>query len=287
LSHVVQETLFGSIMSNLLLVLGMSFCIRGYKTNKSIYTSFSFHNNFGTQNIILLFFFIFGNALIQFYVWNKKNNFPSFRKNDLWISSSIFFCIVCFVMYIIWIIFRIQISLHKNKEEENDEDNENNNENEIHFHKIATGLILFIVSISTSILSDYLVASIDDFSKHWNVHSSFLTIIVIPIVGNACEHTTALIMAYKNKVNVSISISFASANQIAFIVLSTIAFVSFFVKDEQFMIDVLFLKLHHFFVLLLTILFLYLILQKGQSSFLEGMLILLIYIIYASSLFFQ
>ena len=76
-----------------------------------------------------------------------------------------------------------------------------------------------ILTIFISILSEYLVEAIEPTSKDWGVPYLFIGVILIPIVGNAAEHATAVVMAYKNKMEITMGVAVGSSVQVAVFVI--------------------------------------------------------------------
>ncbi|KAI5419155.1 Vacuolar cation/proton exchanger 3, variant 3, partial [Lathyrus oleraceus] len=75
------------------------------------------------------------------------------------------------------------------------------------------GMTVFI-----ALLSEYVVDTIEDASDSWGLSVSFLSIILLPIVGNAAEHAGAIIFAFKNKLDISLGVALGSSTQIAMFV---------------------------------------------------------------------
>ena len=74
---------------------------------------------------------------------------------------------------------------------------------------------LAVVTVLISVLSEYLVASIEAAADAWGVPLTFIAVILLPIVGNASEHASAVMLARKNKMDVSLGICVGSSSQIA------------------------------------------------------------------------
>ena len=78
---------------------------------------------------------------------------------------------------------------------------------------------LALVTVLIAFLSDALVATIEEAAAGSVVSNEFLTLIVVPIIGNAAEHTSAIIFGAKDRLNISLSIAIGSASQIALFLL--------------------------------------------------------------------
>lgn len=78
----------------------------------------------------------------------------------------------------------------------------------------ATG-VLVVVTVLVAICADYLVGSIDDLVESANISKAFIGLILIPIVGNAAEHVTAVVVALRNKMDLAMGVAIGSSIQIA------------------------------------------------------------------------
>ncbi|GIL84333.1 hypothetical protein Vretimale_15946 [Volvox reticuliferus] len=80
---------------------------------------------------------------------------------------------------------------------------------------ITSMLLLATITVTVAVASEYLTASLEQFSKRSGLGEAFLGTIVLPIAGNACEHMTAVIVATKNKMDLSMSVAIGSSIQVA------------------------------------------------------------------------
>ena len=84
---------------------------------------------------------------------------------------------------------------------------------------------LAVVTVIISYLSDVLVASVSEAAKSLEISSIFLAAIIIPIIGNAAEHASAITFGYKNRLELSLAIAVGSSTQIALMVLPLLTIV--------------------------------------------------------------
>jgi Ca2+:H+ antiporter len=70
-----------------------------------------------------------------------------------------------------------------------------------------------------SFLSGYLVNAIDGASESWNMPVAFISVILLPIVGNVAEHASAIMFAMKDKLDISLGVAIGSSTQIAMFVI--------------------------------------------------------------------
>lgn len=89
---------------------------------------------------------------------------------------------------------------------------------ELHMSPYSAGAVLIVTTVLVSICADYLVESIDALVERAHISRSFIGLILIPIVGNAAEHVTAVVVAIKNKMDLAMGVAIGSSIQIALFV---------------------------------------------------------------------
>ncbi|CAI8599781.1 unnamed protein product [Vicia faba] len=140
---------------------------------------------------------------------------------ELTVESSLYLSraasIVMLAAYFVYLIF--QLWTHRQLFEAEDEGGDENIEEEEAVIGFWSGFAwLAGMTVFTALLSEYVVDTIEDASDSWGLSVSFLSIILLPIVGNAAEHAGAIIFAFKNKLDISLGVALGSATQIAMFV---------------------------------------------------------------------
>lgn len=137
--------------------------------------------------------------------------------------------------------------------------------------------LLFFSTIVVAFLSEYMVDSIDGLVKEWGVPEAFVGVILLPIVGNACEHASAVRMAYQNKVATAIAIAIGSSTQIAMFVVPFSVIAGWIANQD------LDMNLHPtgLTVLFLSVLVVFTIVMDAKSNWLEGFMLVLSYCLVA------
>lgn len=79
-------------------------------------------------------------------------------------------------------------------------------------------ILLLAVTVLVSICGEYLVGSIETVAEEWHLSETFVGLILLPIVGNAAEHVTAVTVATKDKMDLVIGVALGSSMQIALLV---------------------------------------------------------------------
>ena len=228
---VVQTSLIGSIFSNALLVLGCAFFANGIYFKES-----KFNVTATTANTSLLMISAFVMILPGPYATSDENG----EHDVLMISRAA--AIVLMLMYGALLIFVLYthsdimnpdddddevnssiihhnsihqsskddmgVGIQNNNPSNNDMDIDNisDEEDEAELSLIASAVLLLISTTIVAVLSEFLVGSIEPMADNVGMKPCFVGIILLPIIGNAVEHITAIRMAMKNKMDIALSI---------------------------------------------------------------------------------
>jgi Ca2+:H+ antiporter len=139
---------------------------------------------------------------------------------------------------------------------------------------VSTGLVAW--------MSEILVGTVAAASETLGMTQVFVGVFVVAIVGNAAEHSTAVWMALKNQMDLAVGIALGSALQIALFVAPVLVFASY-LRSEP--LDLLFTPLE-VAAMFLSVLIAYMVAEDGESNWLEGAMLLLIYAILGMAFFF-
>ncbi|KVI11879.1 Calcium/proton exchanger CAX, partial [Cynara cardunculus var. scolymus] len=142
---------------------------------------------------------------------------------------------------------------------------------------------LCLMTIIISVLSEYVVGTIEDASETWGISVNFISIIVLPIVGNAAEHAGSIIFAFKNKLDISLGVCMGSASQILMFVVPLCVIVAW-IMGIPMNLDFGFLETG---CLAFSILLTAFSLQDGSSHYLKGVVLALAYIAIGACFFVQ
>lgn len=137
-------------------------------------------------------------------------------------------------------------------------------------------------TVATAIVSELLVGAIEPVTEQFGWSQIFVGLIIVPIVGNAAEHSSAVQMALKDRVDVSMAITAGSSIQVALLIAPVLVLVSFPLNQP---LDLLFRPLELVIFGLATFLF-PLISLDGESTWLEGLLLLAFYLMVGVVAFF-
>ncbi|KAL8089537.1 hypothetical protein AgCh_039129 [Apium graveolens] len=278
---VLKYSLYGSVLSNLLLVLGSSLLCGGLADlNKEQI----FDKKQTDLNSLLLIFGLLCHVLPLMFKYAKSP--ASHRVHPLVHGVILRFSrassIAMLTAYAAYLVFQLRTPHQLVEPQEEAESNEETEEEPV--IGIASGLV-WLVGMTTTIalLSEYVVGTIEDASDSWGISVSFISIILLPIVGNAAEHAGSVIFALKNKLDISLGVSLGSATQISMFVIPLCVIVGWIMGIPM---DLDFGPLQTA-SLACAILMTTLTLQDGTSHYLKGLVLCLAYVVIAACFFVQ
>ena len=138
----------------------------------------------------------------------------------------------------------------------------------------AVGWALVITAL-IAILSELIVDSIESAASDLGIPIMFVSTIILPVVGNAAEHTSAIIFAYRNKMDISMGIAVGSATQIALFVIPLCILIAA-MAGQKLSLD---FGTFHVAVLFLSILICVVSIQTGTSDWMKGALLVFAYFV--------
>ncbi|KAK4750583.1 hypothetical protein SAY87_004065 [Trapa incisa] len=279
--RVVQQSLLGSILSNMLLVLGCAFFSGGIVFIKKEQL---FNKSTAVVNSGLLLMAVMG--LLFPAVLHYTHSEVHFGKSELALSR--FSSCIMLIAYGAYLYYQLKTEVHQyaplNEEVSpsvSGGENVDNNDEEPEISKWEAIIWLAVMTAWISFLSDYLVDAIDGASKAWRIPIAFISVILLPIVGNAAEHASAIMFAMKDKLDISLGVAIGSSTQIAMFGIPFCVVVGWVMGRPM---DLNF-HLFETAVLFITVLVVAFLLQEGTSNYFKGLMLMLCYLIVAASFF--
>jgi Ca2+:H+ antiporter len=264
--EVVKASLTGSIIANLLLIVGFSMLFGGLKRDKQ-----TFNPTAALAGIGMMFIAIVSMGLPDLYHLSK----PTATESQL-VTMSVGISILMLAIYVLSLIFAMKTHPHLYTDEaEVVED--------VHWSTKKAILVLVLATAGTAVMAEFLIHAVEGVSKSLGLTETFIGVIVIAIVGNAAEHATAVVMAAKNRMNLSFNIAVESSKQIALFVAPVLVLISLVVGGKP--MD---LEFSHMEVaaLAISVAAVTLAAQDGESNWLEGAMLLALYSILGVAFFF-
>ncbi len=204
LYSLVLATLAGSIIGNIMLVMGLSIFLGGLKFKFQ-----EFNKNIMRSNFALLSFVAF--SIIIPYAFK---GFSNGSVSDISMQHfSLALAIVMLGVYVVGLVF--SMFTHRDIFHDAAEDEE---PEEPKWKKGTAIAVLAGATFFVAFMSETLVATVEVAAEEFHLSQAFIGIILIPILGNVAEHASAMIMAYKGKLDIAIEIAAGSSMQIALFV---------------------------------------------------------------------
>ena len=269
LQEVVKASIVGSIIGNVLLVMGAAFVVGGWSREKQTFSQTAASAQSGMLTLALaalvfpaLFQLIHGGSLPA--VGADHVDFGS----DLE-KLSFGVAIVLLVSYAAGLWF----SLKTHRAVFNPYGGED--EEEAHHWPIRrAGIYLALAAVAVGVMSEILVGSISEASEDIGLSEFFVGVFVVAIVGNAAEHWVAVLVAAKDKMDLAVNIAIGSSAQIALFVAPILVLLSFVVGDDPM---ALVFNGYELGALLFAVLIANLVTQDGESNWFEGVQLLSLY----------
>ncbi|MEI7553750.1 calcium/proton exchanger [Candidatus Chlorohelix sp.] len=276
--EVVKASITGSIIGNILFVLGLSmfFGGLGYKNqrfNRYIASSSASQMTLACIALIVPSVFVATSG--------RNDNLPSLVEN-----LSLLVSVILLVSYAAQLFFTLRTHSKETADEELPEglqeyENEIAKTDEV-IHGSAWGvkrslITLVIATVTIGMISETLVGSIEPLTKELGWTELFVGVILVAIIGNAAEHLTAVTVAMKNKMTLALSISIGSAAQIALFVAPVLVFVGFFMGGNS-QLDLYFGEFE-LIAIVVSVVIMNLVTQDNESNWFEGLQLLAAYAI--------
>jgi Ca2+:H+ antiporter len=266
---VVKASLIGSVIGNVLLVLGLSIFVGGLKHKMQI-----FNKDVAQSHATNLALAVVGLLVPALFVRERGITETASDPNINALSMGV--GAVMMLLYVGSLIFSLRThdNLFRGGEEEEAE--------APIWSRGKAMLILVVCTVFVAIESELLVHSIEPVIAQWHIGKLFLGVILLPIIGNAAEHSTAVMMAVKNKMDISFNIAISSSTQIAMFVIPLIIFLGPILGHP---VTILFSNFELIAISSAAAIGV-LISMDGKSHWLEGAQLLAVYVIVGLAFFY-
>jgi Ca2+:H+ antiporter len=270
LQEVVKASIVGSIIGNVLLVMGAAMFVGGLPRDKQTFSQTAAHAQSAMLTLALaalifpaIFQLIHGGGLPG--VGEERVDFGSeLEKLSLGVG------IVLLVSYVAGLIF----SLKTHRAVFNPFEAEGEEEEAHHWPLKRAALFLALAAVAVGVMSEILVGSISDAADEIGLSQFFVGVFVVAIVGNAAEHWVAVLVAAKDKMDLAVNIAIGSSAQIALFVAPILVLLSFVVGPDPM---ALVFNGYELGGLLFAVLIANLVTQDGESNWFEGVQLLALY----------
>jgi Ca2+:H+ antiporter len=261
--EVVKASLTGSILGNLLLVLGLSFFLGGLRHEEQEYNARS-----ASVHATSLVLAVTGLLMPALFALGQHR---SLIEREV-VSGTV--AAVLIGLYVAALAFTLVTHEHLFRTPQEHEEPSWSRRRSVGMLLGATALV--------ALMSEFLVGSLEPAIDSLGLSEAFVGLILIPIIGNAAEHSSAVLFALRNKVDVTLEIAIGSSTQIALFVAPALVFISLLVGHPM---DFVFSTFEVAAVALSTFL-VFMISVDGRSNWLEGAQLVGAYGIMAISFYF-
>lgn len=280
LYDVVKASLTGSIIGNVLLVLGASLLMGGLKRERQTFDRAAAAA--GSTLLALAAVGLVLPAMFHFVAEAEvtRKTLTLAREVSLERTLSLEISIVLFVVYVLSLVFSLRTHKHLYAGQQHAEAHEPPPPGETPMRSVMT---LIAATALVAWMSELLVGAVEHTSHALGLTEVFVGVIVVAVIGNAAEHSTAILVAMKNKMDLAMNIAIGSSIQIALFVAPVLVFVSYFMPHGP--MDLRF-TVFEVLAVAIAVAVVNMVAQDGESNWLEGVLMLAVYVLLGIAFFF-
>ncbi|KAH6977730.1 Sodium/calcium exchanger protein-domain-containing protein, partial [Ilyonectria destructans] len=273
--EVVQASMLGSVLFNLLLVMGMCFFLGGLlhrgESGNGREQTFSSATAQITCSMMTL---ASASLIVPAALYAVLDQSSSGEKLEIILALSRGTAII---LLLLWVLYRVfQLHTHSNLFDAENQDNEEHEREEASIDPISAGTALVVATTLVAICADFLVGSIDPLVESAGISKSFIGLILIPIV-DATKHVTAIASATRNEMDLAMSVAIGSSIQISLLVTPFLVIIGWVIGRDM----TLHFEIFQTVAFAVSILVVTYTVQDGKSNYLEGAMLLGLYMIIA------
>ncbi|MBD1911831.1 MULTISPECIES: calcium/proton exchanger [unclassified Leptolyngbya] len=275
LVNVVKASLVGSIVGNLLLVMGLAMFLGGLRHKEQTFQSIVARTNASAMNL----------AVIALLLPAAVNFTSEGIEEPLMQKISIAVAIILILVYISSIFFSMKthsylydVGVAEFEGGETDAEHSNHKPN----LKVWIS-VLIVATVFVALESELLVGSLEEATKILGLTELFTGVILLPIIGNAAENAAAIVVATKNKMDLSLSVAVGASMQVALFVTPVLVITGWFWGQPM---DLNF-NPFELVAVAIAVLIANSISSDGRSNWFEGLLLLAAYGVLAVAFFYH
>ena len=280
LYDVVKASLTGSIIGNILLVLGLACLAGGIGRERQVFDRAAAAA--GSTLLVLAVIGLVVPAMFQFVAEGavRRGALTGTREALLERTLSLEISIVLFAAYLLSLLFSLRTHRHLYAGQAHAGAHETAGTPGSARRAVVT---LLAATALVAWMSELLVGAVEEASHALGLTEVFVGVIVVAVIGNAAEHSTAVLVAMKNKMDLALNIAIGSSIQIALFVAPLLVFVSYLMPHGP--MDLRFTPFEVLAVVL-AVGVVSMVAQDGESNWLEGALLIAVYLILALAFYF-
>jgi Ca2+:H+ antiporter len=260
LTTVVKASIIGSIIGNVLFVLGASLLLGGLKNGTQTFSA-----TIAGVNASMLTIVAVALALPTIFAATTPGPNPT--------TLSVEVAVVMFVLYVLYLVFVFRSPEGRAT---------GGVEHEPQFGRVASLMVLLLATIAVAYTSEAFVGALEPMTEEVGLSELFVGVIIVPVVGNIAEHIVGVQIAYKNQMDFSMGISLGSSIQVALLVTPILVFLGPFLGHP---LRLVFTPLE-LGALAAAVIITGFVALDGRSNWLEGAMLVGVYLISALAFFF-
>jgi Ca2+:H+ antiporter len=265
--ELVRASLTGSILGNTLLVLGLAVLLGGLRNGRQ-----RFNPRHAGMNATMLIL-----AVAALVIPSLFSHSIEAVDHDAVEYLSLGVAGMMILLYVLAMLYQIR----DRDDTVVDEGPASAPEEAPHWSVLVSAGVLGVSTLGIVIMSELLVGTVEHVVLEIGVTQFFLGIVIVPIIGNVAEHLVAVQVALKNKMELSLAISVGSSLQIALFVAPLLVFVSLFMGNPLTLV----FNQFELIALMVAVLIAAMVSLDGESNWLEGTMLLTIYVVIALAFF--
>jgi len=272
--RIVQSSMLGSVLSNILLVLGCCFIAGGIKNTSAGFAG-GIEQSFNptvASTMCSLMTMASASLIIPATLYSVMK--PESETTESVLTLSRGTAVILLLLYVLYLFFQLKTHASLFDEETQAEGTE---EEEPLMGPWPAAAVLIMTTVLVAICAEYLVDSIEGIVAKTNISKTFIGLILLPIVGNAAEHVTAVVVAVKDKMDLALGVAIGSSMQIALLVTPFLVILGWIIGQPM----TLRFETFETVVFFLSVLVVTYVLGDGKSNYLEGAMLLGLYVIIA------
>ncbi len=271
LIDIVKASITGSILANLLLVMGLSMLAGGLRYKEQSFNQTVARINGSTMSLAVVA------IVLPAMVINTSNIVEPATIRQL----SLTVAVVMILVYGLTLLFSLKT--HSYLYEVGVSDLEHGHSDAEKPNVALWVGVLFAATVGVAIESEIFVGAVEEAANSLGFTALFTGVILLPLVGGAAEYVTAVRVAMKDNMDLAVSISMGSSLLVALLVAPILVIIGYFIGQPM---DLNF-GLFEVIAVVIAVLFANLISLDGRSNWLEGVLLLSTFVILGASFFFH
>jgi len=268
LHDVVKASITGSILGNILLVLGLAMIAGGLRFPRQRFNATA--AGMGASLLLLAAVSLVVPALFHFTAADRGRSIEDRLSLDI--------AVVLFCIYLLSLLFSLRTHRHLYAGDHG----EGGGSHHAQWTKQTAVIVLAAATLLTVVMSEFLVTALQPAAQTLGLTQVFVGVILVALVGNAAEHSTAVLVARKNQMDLALGIAVGSSLQIALFVAPCLVFASYGLGRP---LDLIFTPFEVAAVTV-SVLIVGFVAMDGESHWMEGVMLVGVYLILAIAFYF-